>query len=186
MHVPPKIGPLPTWAWGLVILGGLGLGLYLRRHSAASPTASIVSAGGPVATLGAGGGGSVGDGTSGVATGMDPILAGILSDQSSALVNESSIFAGLAAQSVQGALDAAQSVLATATIPSNPYFSAPPPMTIGSSPAGSSPAGTTTAAPAPPVPAAPNALTPAQQVSDSEFKARQAAQAVTGRHTAGL
>jgi len=159
VHVPPKIGPLPTWAWGLVLLGGLGLGLYLRRHSSSSPTASLVSAGSPVDSLAAGGGGSDGSGTSGVSTGMDPALAQMLSDSQSALVNESSIFSGLAAGSVQAALDAAQGALALgATVATTP----PVIYTIGSSPAGSSPAGTTTPTPAGgPVPMAPTSTPPA-------------------------
>lgn len=154
MSPSTKLGPLPAWAWGLVILGGIGLGLYLRRGSKSSPQASLVSAGGPVASLGAAGGGSDGSDV-GISTGMDPLLAQILSDQSSALVSESGIFAGLAAQSVQGALDASQSVLGTWSELVQKVTTQPIVYTVGSSPAGSSPVGTTT----PPPPAAVTTLT---------------------------
>lgn len=192
-----KLGPLPAWAWGLVILGGLGLGLYLRRHSSSSPTASLVSAGGPVASLGSGGGGSIGDGTGGTSTGMDPLLAQLLADSSSALVNESGVFAGLAAQSVQGALDAANGALSLgATVAQTP----PVIYTIGASAAGSSPAGTTslTSTPTTPVPSAPYSapapvaapapvITAAQTVSHEEWLAHQAALKAPGAtYTAGF
>lgn len=187
--MPPKIGPLPTWAWGLVLLGGLGLGLYLRRHSSSSPTASLVSAGGAVGTLGAAGGGSDGSGTSGVSTGMDPLFAQLLSDSQNALVNESGIFAGLAAQSVQGALGAAQGALSLgATVATTP----PVIYTIGASPAGSSPAGTNGNPPSgdktvypPAAPPAPK-VNPVLATATKERQAHDAAVAASGTWTAGF
>lgn len=138
-----KLGPLPAWAWGLVLLGGLGLGLYLRRGSKSSPTASLVSAGGPVASLGAAGGGSDG-GAVGVSTGMDPVLASLLADSNSALVSESGYFAGLAGQSLDTASQALFASFGFAGTVMDHYTSQPPVIVIGSSPAGSSPAGTST------------------------------------------
>jgi hypothetical protein len=156
-----KIGGLPTWAWGLVLLGGLGVGLYLRRRGG-SPTAGAV----PTSTAGllgaAGGGGSDGAGSAGSITGgIDPMLAQLVADSNSALVNESGVLAGLTGQAVDGALGAATTIFGMATssgglFGGNPNVGPTVTYNIGASPAGSSLAGTTTPTPAASSPLAPD------------------------------
>lgn len=138
-----KIGGLPAWAWGLVVLGGLGVGLWLR-HRSSSPT----SVGVPVSTggfLGAtGGGASDGTPAGSITGGMDPLFAGMLADSNNALVNESAILAGLTGQAVDGALGVASTTLGQATALFSTFTTLTAPVfTQPASPAGGSPSGQT-------------------------------------------
>jgi hypothetical protein len=58
-----KIGPLPTWAWGVVIVGGVAAFLLFRKKAVATGTSSgtaVDAAGNPIGG-GGGGGGSLSD-----------------------------------------------------------------------------------------------------------------------------
>jgi hypothetical protein len=79
-----KVGPLPVWGWGAVVVGGLGVAYYLRKHGGVGSGSSSKSSGsgqsitlnpvalGPSSTsspvgsdsLGGGGGGGVSGGQS--------------------------------------------------------------------------------------------------------------------------
>lgn len=39
-----KVGPLPAWGWGTVVIGGILVALYLRKRAAASSASQAVSA----------------------------------------------------------------------------------------------------------------------------------------------
>jgi hypothetical protein len=117
MNLHHKVAGVPAWGWGIAIVGGLVLGIYLRRKS---KTASLATAGVPFATvpnLSEFGGATGGGGPSGVApapSGLDPGLEELLGSSMSELVNSESILAQLADSSTRGALGLAQTTTAGA------------------------------------------------------------------------
>jgi hypothetical protein len=72
-----KIAGLPAWAWGLVLLGGVGVGLYLRKRAKGSATTMGVPSSGSVLGAASGGGSSGTDAGAGGLTmsALDPYLA---------------------------------------------------------------------------------------------------------------
>ncbi|MGH7189523.1 MAG: hypothetical protein ACRD2H_13900 [Terriglobales bacterium] len=68
-----KVGPFPVWGWGVILLAGIGLALYLRSHAGtpgatAAPASTSATTTPAVAGSGAGGdsgGGGSGDGGGG-------------------------------------------------------------------------------------------------------------------------
>lgn len=164
-----KLGPLPVWAWGLLVLGGVGLGLYLRRRSGSNATSVGTPIGSSVDPLSALGGATTGtssDGSAATGYGIDPTFAGMLADSNSALVNESSILAGLTGQSVDSALGVASTALGQAadlfsTVRTAPVY------VIASSPASSSPQGVDTITPTTTLTTTPTSPAPAASVAPS-------------------
>lgn len=87
-----KLGPLPGWAWLLVLGGGVLAGIYLRRRlanaSSAAGQAGVAPANTtvPAGTDGSGGGGSVGAGVAPAASGLDPNTEALLASTQSTLL----------------------------------------------------------------------------------------------------
>lgn len=94
-----KAGPLPVWGWGVVGLGGLLLGVYLRKRLShgvgpAAPTGSPPSV--PTAAVDTSGTGA----SAPQGGGLDPNLAALLANSQQSLVElaSASTYAGIEAQ----------------------------------------------------------------------------------------
>lgn len=86
-----KLGPLPGWAWLLVLGGGVLAGVYLRRRlanaSSAAGQAGVAPANTSVPAGSDGsGGGSVGAGVAPAASGLDPGTEALLASTQSTLL----------------------------------------------------------------------------------------------------
>lgn len=130
-----KIGPLPLWAWIVVLGGGVVGGLYLRSRLSGSSGAAGVGLANttgtatPTATpaVDSGSGGAVGASQEPAPSGLDPYTENLLATETSALTSlaQTGVYAGVSAQ--QQSFDFASGVFGSALDFLNEHYPGSPP-----------------------------------------------------------
>ena len=123
LNLGKKVGPLPVGAWAVVLVAGLGLGLFLRHRANAAGAGPTASAGSPATSAAVPSSGSADQSSGGASASSGYDLSGLFGDLIGGFGNLASneVFAGI--QSQQNAQNFATSTFGSALDFSKSYSS---------------------------------------------------------------